>query len=70
MAQHTAEIPERDQIPKKIRANSSNLDVQLFFFLFNQLLKHNYNLTKRKGWNMVKSFKGDGEGIFALPQEQ
>ena len=50
MAQQTAtsliglspKIPELDQIPKEIRANSSNLEVQ--FFLFDQLLKYNYNL--------------------------
>ena len=59
---HSHEIPELEQIPQEIRASSSNLEVQLF--LFNQLLKYDYNLTQNKAWNMVKNFKGDGEGIF------
>ena len=65
---HSHEISELEQIPQEIRASSSNLEVQLF--VFNQLLKYDYNLTQNEAWNMVKNLKGDGEGFFLLEKEQ
>lgn len=68
MTQDIAELPEVAQVPNKIRADTSNVDVQLF--ILNQLLKYDHNLNKPTAWDLVKNFTGDGEGIFALPQEQ
>ena len=65
---HSHEIPELEQIPQKIRVESSNLEVHLF--LFNQLLKYDYNLTQHRAWTMVKRIKGDGEGVFVLTKER
>ena len=65
---HSREIPELEQIPQKIRPTSSNLEVK--WFLYNQLLKDNDNLVQHSAYNMVKNFKGDGEGVFLLPEEQ
>ena len=65
---HSREIPELEQIPQKIPPISSNLVVQLFSF--NHLLKDNHNLAQHSALNMVKYFKGDGEGVFVLPKER
>lgn len=67
MSQHI-EFPEIQQIPKCIRPTSSNTDVQLF--LFGTVLKYNYNLSLKAGWDIVKDFVGDGQGAFAITKER
>ena len=61
------EVPQFEQIPKAITPRSSNIEVKLF--LFDLLLKYDSERTKPQAWNLVKTLKGDGEGVFNAKED-
>ena len=61
------EIPQLEEIPKAITPRSSNIEVKLF--LFNLLLRYDSERTKPQAWDLVKTMKGDGEGVLNATQD-
>ena len=59
-------MPEMEQIPKKIRHNSSNFEVKLW--IFGKLLSFDENLTRIEAWDRVKHFVGSGEATFKMKE--